>query len=64
MQIFKEQGFHKVYVEVLADNTSREFYKYYGAEYLKTIAITFDGVPIDEEVYVWISVDTVLEKLS
>lgn len=64
MHTFKEQGFHKVYVEVLADNKSRDFYKYYGAEYVKTIAITFDGIPINEEVYAWNSVDTVLEKLS
>ncbi|WP_274310152.1 GNAT family N-acetyltransferase [Solibacillus daqui] len=62
MHTFKEQGFHKVYVEVLADNKSREFYKYYGAEYVKTIPITIGGVTIDEEVYVWNSVDTVLEK--
>ncbi|MCH7323357.1 GNAT family N-acetyltransferase [Solibacillus sp. MA9] len=62
MHSFKEQGFHKVYVEVLADNKSREFYKYYGAEFVKTIPITIGGVTIDEEVYVWNSVDTVLEK--
>ncbi|MGN7478149.1 GNAT family N-acetyltransferase [Solibacillus silvestris] len=63
MQTFKEQGFHKVYVDVLADNKAREFYKYYGAQYVKTIHIKFDGVTVDEEIYVWNSVDAVLEKL-
>ena len=64
MQNFKEQGYHKVYVDVLADNRSREFYKYYGAQYVETITIAFDGVPIDEEVYVWNNIDAVLEKLN
>ena len=61
---FKEQGFNKVYVEVLADNKARAFYKYYGAQYVKTITITFNGVPVDEDVYVWESVDAILEKLN
>ena len=52
-----------MYVDVLADNPSREFYKYYGAQYVETITIKFDGVPIDEEVYVWNNIDAVLEKL-
>lgn len=62
MHTFKEQGFHKVYVEVLAENNTREFYKYYGAEFVKTIPITIGGATIDEEVYVWNSVDMVLAK--
>ena len=64
MQSFKKDGYQKIYVDVLADNNTRNFYKYYGAEYVKTVQLNFDGTMIDEEIYVWNNIDEVVNKLS
>ena len=64
MSCFQEQGFRKVYVDVLAANKTRHFYQYYGAEYVKNVQFEMDGETIDEELYVWNSVEAVLKKLS
>ncbi|AWE07162.1 GNAT family N-acetyltransferase [Lysinibacillus sp. 2017] len=64
MQSFKEKGFQKIYVEVLAENKTRHFYEYYGAEYVKTVQLKFDGKVVDEDIYVWNDIDAVLSKLQ
>ena len=61
---YKEQGYDKVYVEVLADNNTRYFYEYLGAKFVKNIKIKIGGKILDESIYVWDSVNDVLEKLK
>lgn len=64
MQSFKERGFQKIYVDVLSENNTRHFYEYYGAEYVKTVQLNWDGTIIDEDIYVWKDIDAVLQKLQ
>ena len=63
MHDFQQQGYHKVYVEVLAENKTRHFYQYYGAEYVKTVQLKFDDTPVDEEIYVWNDIEAALSKM-
>ncbi|PWI25404.1 hypothetical protein DEX24_08685 [Kurthia sibirica] len=58
---YKEQGYDKIYVDVLADNNTRYFYEYLGAKFVKNIKI--GRKILDESTYVWESVNDVLEKL-
>lgn len=62
MIAFLQQGDQKVYVEVLADNKTRQFYQYYGAEYVKTVQIKIAGKTLDEEIYVWNNVEQVIQS--
>lgn len=60
---YKNQGYNKVFVEVLEDNKTRYFYEYYGAEFVKTIQIKIGGKVLNESIYAWPSVDQAYEKL-
>ncbi|MBM7667298.1 ribosomal protein S18 acetylase RimI-like enzyme [Solibacillus kalamii] len=57
-----EQGYQKVYVDVLADNKTKQFYQYYGAEYVKTVQLSIAGKTLEEEIYVWNSVEKVIQQ--
>lgn len=61
---YKNQGYDKIYVDVLADNNTRYFYEYLDAEFFKNIKIKIGGKILDESTYVWKSVNDVLEKLK
>jgi len=60
----KEQGYQKVFVEVLEDNKTCSFYEYYGAKLYDTVQIKIGGKILNERIYVWDNVDEVLTKLS
>lgn len=60
---YKNQGYTKVFVEVLEDNKTRYFYEYYGAEFVKTVQIKIGGKIVNESIYAWRSVDRTYEKL-
>lgn len=60
---FKHLGCQKIFVEVLADNKTRNFYEYYGAKLLKTVQIKIGGKVLDELIYEWDDVDEVLRLL-
>lgn len=62
MNVFLEQGYQKIYVEVLAANKTRQFYQYYGAEYVKTVQLNIAGKILDEEIYVWNNVEKVIQQ--
>lgn len=53
MDDFKKQGYKKVYVDVLADNDTRYFYMYLGADYVRTVKARIGGKLLNEEVYVF-----------
>lgn len=61
---YKEQGYTKVFVEVLEDNKTRYFYEYYGAEFVKTVQIKIGGKALNETIYSWSSVNQAYEKLN
>lgn len=60
---FNQEGYDKVFVEVLEENKTRFFYEYYGANLIKTVQIKIDGKTLNELIYVWNSIDSVIEKL-
>lgn len=60
---YKDQGYTKVFVEVLEDNKTCYFYEYYGAEFVKTVQIKIGGKVLNESIYVWQSVEQAYEKL-
>ncbi|MEK4425348.1 GNAT family N-acetyltransferase [Solibacillus sp. FSL K6-1523] len=64
MLSFKERQFQTIYVDVLADNKTRYYYEYYGAEYVKSVPLTIGGTVVEEAIYVWKDVNAVIEKLS
>ncbi|KMY33025.1 GNAT family acetyltransferase [Lysinibacillus xylanilyticus] len=59
---FKLKGYEKVFVEVLAENKTRNFYEYYGAQYVNNIEIKIGGKVLEELIYVWNDIDKVTEK--
>ncbi|MFJ7979571.1 GNAT family N-acetyltransferase [Lysinibacillus xylanilyticus] len=61
---FKLKGYEKVFVEVLADNKTRNFYEYYGAQYVNNIEIKIGGKVLEELIYVWNDIDKVTEKIK
>jgi len=61
---FKKKNHQSIFVEVLAENKTRYFYEYYGAEYVKTVQINIGGKVLEEFVYVWKTIDKVLETLE
>lgn len=61
---YKNKGYDKVYVDVLADNNTRYFYEYLGAKFVRNIQIKIGGKILDESIYVWGSVNDVLKKLE
>ncbi|MFJ7731088.1 GNAT family N-acetyltransferase [Lysinibacillus sp. NPDC097231] len=60
---FKQKSYEKVFVEVLAENKTRYFYEYYGAQYVKNVEIKIGGKILEELIYVWDDMDKVREKL-
>ena len=62
MIAFLEQGYQKIYVDVLAANKTRQFYQYYGAEYVKTVQLNIAGKTLYEEIYVWNNVEKVAQR--
>lgn len=61
---FKQKEYQSIFVEVLAENKTRNFYEYYGAEYVKTVQIAIGGKVLEEFVYVWNDIDKVLETFE
>ena len=60
---FNQEGYDKVFVEVLEENKTRFFYEYYGASLVKTVEIHIAGAVLKESIYQWESIEEVLEKL-
>ncbi|MFJ8519758.1 GNAT family N-acetyltransferase [Lysinibacillus xylanilyticus] len=61
---FKLKGYEKVFVEVLAENKTRNFYEYYGAQYVNKVEIKIGGKIVEELIYVWNDIDKVIEKIK
>ncbi|MFF2793240.1 GNAT family N-acetyltransferase [Lysinibacillus xylanilyticus] len=61
---FKLKGYEKVFVEVLAENKTRKFYEYYGAQYVNNTEIKIGGKVLEELIYVWNDIDKVIEKIK
>ncbi|MGE7688820.1 N-acetyltransferase family protein [Lysinibacillus sp. NPDC097214] len=61
---FKQKGYEKVFVEVLAENKTRYFYEYYGAQYVNNIEIKIGGKIVEELIYVWNDIDKLIEKIK
>ncbi len=61
---FKQRGYEKVFVEVLAENKTRNFYEYYGAQYVDNTEIKIGGKVLEELIYVWNDIDKVIEKIK
>lgn len=61
---FTQNGYEKIFVEVLKDNKTRHFYEHYGAQLVKEVQIKIGGKVLDELIYEWESAEKVLEKLS
>lgn len=61
---FKDQGYEKVFVDVLEDNPTKLFYEYYGAELVETVKIKIGNKILNELIYKWNDVNEVLNKLS
>ncbi|GAB0166708.1 GNAT family N-acetyltransferase [Lysinibacillus sp. CTST325] len=61
---FKQKGYEKVFVEVLAENKTRDFYEYYGAQYVNNVEIKIGGKIVEELIYVWNNIDKVTEKIK
>ncbi|MBQ0138875.1 MAG: GNAT family N-acetyltransferase [Kurthia sp.] len=63
-KFYKEQQVEEVYVGVLKGNPAVHFYEHLGATKVKTVSIDFAGELIDEVIYRWDDVETVLKKVS
>ncbi|MGE7949319.1 N-acetyltransferase family protein [Lysinibacillus sp. NPDC093688] len=61
---FKQKGYEKVFVEVLAENKTRYFYEYYGAQYVNNIEIKIGEKIVEELIYVWNDIDKLIEKIK
>lgn len=60
---FNQEGYDKVFVEVLEKNKTRFFYEHYGSNLVKTVEIHIAGAALKESIYQWESIEEVLEKL-
>ncbi|KGR76546.1 GNAT family N-acetyltransferase [Ureibacillus manganicus] len=60
----KQQGYEKVFVDVLDKNKTCAFYEHYGAKLYKTVQIKIGGKPLVERIYVWDNVEAVLDRLN
>ncbi|WP_240186280.1 GNAT family N-acetyltransferase [Lysinibacillus fusiformis] len=60
---FQQNNYQTVYVEVLADNTSKYFYELFGAKLLTSLEINIGGKELEELVYEWDDVTKVIELL-
>lgn len=63
-EIFKQLGWQKVFVEVLEDNKTCDWYEYYSATLCKTVTIQIGGVLLNERIYEWNNIDDVLARSS
>lgn len=63
-EYYKTSGYKRVYVDVLAENKTRHFYEYYGAEFVKELNIKIGDKVLVEYVYVWNRIEDVLEKCT
>ena len=61
---FTQNGYERIFVEVLKENETRHFYEYYGARLVKEVQIKIGGKVLDELIYEWDSAEKVLEKLA
>lgn len=61
---FNQKGYEKVFVEVLAENKSRYFYEYYGAQYVNNVEINIGGKIVEELIYVWNDINKLIEKIK
>ena len=59
---FKHKGYEKIFVEVLAENKTRDFYEYFGAQYVNNNKIEIGGKIVEELTYVWNDIGKVIEK--
>lgn len=50
---FKENGYQKIFVEVLEDNHSRYFYEKMGAKFCETTTIMIHGKELNLSIYAW-----------
>lgn len=60
----KKKGYKKAFVDVLEKNKSRYFYEHYGARKIKTVEIIIGDALLNELIYEWNDLDSVLEKLN
>ncbi len=60
----KQQGYQKVFVDVLEENKTRNFYEHYGATLCKTVQINIGGKLLNELIYEWDNVEDVLAKIK
>ena len=61
---FKQKEYQSIFVEVLAENKTRNFYEYYGAQYVDNTEIKIGGKIVEELIYVWNDIDEVTEKIK
>lgn len=59
-----KSGYTKVYVEVLTDNKSKNFYQHFGATKVIEKEITIGKQNISETIYVWNDLSNSIAKLS
>lgn len=60
----QEQGYQKVFVDVLEENKTCSFYERYGAKLYNTVPIKIGGKLLNERIYIWENIDEVLDKLQ
>ncbi|MGR6906073.1 GNAT family N-acetyltransferase [Lysinibacillus capsici] len=60
---FHQKIYQTIFVEILAENKTRYFYEYYGAELIKSLEITIGGKVLEELVYEWKDIEEAIEKL-
>lgn len=59
-----KSGYTKVYVEVLTENKSKNFYQHFGATKVVEKEITIGKQKVSETIYVWHDLSNSIEKLS
>jgi len=59
-----QKGYEKVFVEVLAENKTRYFYEYYGAQYVNNVEVKIGEKIVEELIYVWNDIDKLIEKIK
>jgi ribosomal protein S18 acetylase RimI-like enzyme len=64
VEAIQARGFTKINVEVIHENKTRLFYEKFGAQYVKTVKISVYRQPIDEDIYIWTDLNTLLQKLN
>lgn len=50
---YRENGYKKVFVDVLKDNKTKYFYEAFGAEHVHDVTIKISGQTLEESVYMW-----------